>query len=66
LARGIDESSVVPNRPTQSISAEDRFEKGCVARRDRAHDPRLAEKTWTASRKESGIARTVILELKTA
>jgi DNA polymerase-4 len=27
---------------------------------------RLAEKTWTASRKESRIARTVVLKLKTS
>jgi DNA polymerase-4 len=27
---------------------------------------RLGEKTWTASRKESRIARTVVLKLKTA
>ena len=27
LARGVDESKVVPDRPTQSISAEDTFER---------------------------------------
>ena len=39
LARGIDESPVVPNRPTQSISVEDTFESRCSTGGNRAHDP---------------------------
>jgi DNA polymerase-4 len=65
LARGIDESPVVPNRPTQSVSAEDTFEQDVVLAETEPMIRRLAEKTWMASRKESRIARTVVLKLKT-
>jgi DNA polymerase IV len=66
LARGIDENQVVPNRPTQSISAEDTFEQDVLLVETEPMIRRLAEKTWEASRKESRIARTVVLKLKTA
>jgi DNA polymerase-4 len=65
LARGIDENPVVPNRPTQSSSAEDTFEQDVLLAETEPMIRRLAEKTWTASRKETRIARTVVLKLKT-
>jgi DNA polymerase-4 len=66
LARGIDESAVVPDRPTQSVSAEDTFEHDVPLGETEPMIRRLAEKTWTASRKEWRIARTVVLKLKTS
>jgi DNA polymerase-4 len=66
LARGIDESQVVPDRPTQSISAEDTFEHDVPLSETEPMIRKLAELTWAASRKENRIARTVVLKLKTA
>ncbi len=66
LARGIDESEVIPDRPTQSISAEDTFEQDVLLSETEPLIRRLAEKLWSASRKESRIARTVVLKLKTS
>jgi DNA polymerase-4 len=66
LARGIDESPVVPDRLTQSISAEDTFEHDVPLSETEAMIRKLAELTWAASRKENRIARTVVLKLKTA
>jgi DNA polymerase IV len=66
LARGIDHSAVVPNRPTQSISAEDTFEHDVPLLEVEPMIRRLAEKVWIASRKEVRIARTVVLKLKTS
>ncbi len=66
LARGIDKSEVVPDRPTQSISAEGTFEQDVLLAEMEPMIRRLAEHTWAASRKESRIARTVVLKLKTS
>jgi DNA polymerase-4 len=66
LARGIDESPVVPDRPTQSISAEDTFEQDVPLPDTEPMIRKLAELTWAASRKEKRVARTVVLKLKTS
>ena len=66
LARGIDNSPVVPDRPTKSISAEDTFPQDVPLAELEPMILRLAEKVWTASRKETRIPRTVVLKLKTS
>jgi DNA polymerase IV len=66
LARGIDDSPVVPDRPTKSISAEDTFAQDVPLTELEPMILRLAEKVWTASRKETRIPRTVVLKLKTS
>jgi DNA polymerase IV len=66
LARGIDNNEVIPDRRTQSVSAEDTFERDVTLTETEPMIRRLAEKTWTASRKELRIARTVVLKLKTS
>jgi DNA polymerase-4 len=65
LARGIDESPVVCDRPTKSISAEDTLEQDLPLEEIEPMIRALAEKVWTASRRESRIPRTVVLKLKT-
>jgi DNA polymerase IV len=66
LARGTDNSEVVPDRPTQSVSAEDTFERDVPLTETEPMIRRLAEKTWAASRNELRIPRTVVLKLKTS
>jgi DNA polymerase-4 len=66
LARGVDENPVVPDRPTQSISVEDTFEHDVPLSETEPMIRRLAEKLWSASRKEPRVARTVVLKLKTS
>jgi DNA polymerase-4 len=66
LARGIDNSNVVPDRLTQSVSAEDTFEHDVPISATEPLIRLLAEKTWAASRKQTRIAHTVVLKLKTS
>jgi DNA polymerase-4 len=66
LARGIDLSPVVPDRPTQSISAEDTLEHDVPLSETGPLIWLLAEKAWAALSKEPRIARTVVLKLKTS
>ena len=66
LSRGLDNSEVVPDRPTQSMSAEDTFERDVPLKETEPMIRLLAEKIWSASRKESRIARTIVLKLKTS
>jgi DNA polymerase-4 len=66
LSLGIDNNPVVPNRPTKSISAEDTFERDLLLSEIEPMIRNLAEKVWAAARKESRVARTVILKLKTS
>jgi DNA polymerase IV len=66
LARGVDKSEVIPDRPTRSVSAEDTFEQDVPLTEVEPMIRLLAEKTWNAARKELRIARTVVLKLKTS
>jgi len=66
LSRGIDENPVVPNRPTKSISAEDTFERDLLLSETEPMIRKLAEKVWAAAQKESRVAHTVVLKLKTS
>src|SRR4029434_4930783 len=66
LARGVDDSSVVSHRPTQSISAENTFEQDIPLSQTEPAIVRLAQSVWSASRKESRVARTVVLKLRTS
>ena len=66
LARGFDLSPVVADRLTQSISAEDTFERDVPLSETEPLIRRLAEKAWAASRNETRVARTVVLKLKTS
>jgi len=66
LSRGLDISEVVPDRPIQSMSAEDTFEHDVPLKETGPMIRLLAEKIWSASRKESRTARTVVLKLKTS
>ena len=66
LARGIDHNPVVADRPTKSISAEDTLECDVSLSETDAWIRQMAEKVWNASQKETRVARTVVLKLKTS
>lgn len=65
LAHGVDEHRVLPDRPTQSVSAEDTFAEDLPLAALAPHIRRLAEKTWSAAHKTERVPRTVVLKLKT-
>ncbi|MBD8527881.1 DNA polymerase IV [Pseudomarimonas arenosa] len=66
LARGIDEHPVQSERPTQSISAEDTFERDVPLQALSETIERLAVRVWQQQAKEPRIGRSVVLKLKTA
>ena len=66
LARGIDDNAVTPDRPLQSISAEDTFASDVLLSELAATIMQLADKVWAATRKTDRIGRTVVLKLKTS
>ncbi len=65
LARGIDMHRVMPDRPVQSISAEDTFATDLALEALEVPIRELAPKVWAATRKTDRIGRTVVLKLKT-
>ena len=67
LSLGIDEHPVVSERPTLQVSAEDTFATDLLIGETLDTLRQLADKVWTASRKEAGrTGRTVVLKLKTS
>ena len=66
LACGVDHSPVVSNRLVKSISSEDTFAADIPLSETEPAIRKLADKTWTASRREQREARTVVLKLNTA
>ena len=63
LARGIDDSPVVPNRSSKSISAENTFENDIPLAEPEPLVRKLAEKVWVSSRQNARMARTIVLKL---
>lgn len=65
LSHGVDENPVMPDRPVQSISAEDTFAEDLPLTDLEPTIRELAIKVWTATRKVERLGRTVVLKLKT-
>ncbi|MBX3698029.1 MAG: DNA polymerase IV [Dokdonella sp.] len=65
LSLGIDENPVTPDRPVQSISAEDTFAEDLPLAALEPTIRELAAKVWAATRKVDRIGHTVVLKLKT-
>jgi DNA polymerase-4 len=65
LSHGIDHNEVKPDRPTQSISAEDTFEHDIPLDAIETKIRELAAKVWAATRSTERVGRTVVLKLKT-
>ncbi|GAA0715856.1 DNA polymerase IV [Dokdonella soli] len=65
LAHGIDRGEVKPDRPTQSISAEDTFASDVPLSATEPMIRELAAKTWAATQRTERVGRTVVLKLKT-
>jgi DNA polymerase-4 len=65
LAHGIDRGEVKPDRPTQSISAEDTFATDQPLAATEPMIRELAAKVWAATRSTDRVGRTVVLKLKT-
>jgi DNA polymerase-4 len=57
---------VQPNQRVKSISSEDTFASDVPLTDLEDAIRRLAEKTWTATRKTNRVGRTVVLKLKTS
>ena len=67
LSYGIDERPVQPRRAASQVSAEDTLREDLPLADLTPHIERLAEKTWANHRrKQTRIARTVVLKLKTS
>ena len=66
LARGIDFSEVQPNRPTQSVSAEDTFSTDVPLSETRDTIIQLSERVWNSTIEEPRTGRTVVIKLKTS
>jgi DNA polymerase IV len=66
LAVGIDERTVNPDQPVQSISAEDTFEQDLPLDAIESMIRTLAAKTWAAARKTERVGHTAVLKLKTS
>jgi DNA polymerase-4 len=65
LSYGVDDNPVTPDRPVQSISAEDTFAEDLPLADLEPTIRQLAEKVWVSTRKVERAGHTVVLKLKT-